>query len=289
MLHQTPKEPTPSRATRRLRTWLANGYERLSLAWHNWRQGRGRVSARRLDSGLVLLDDGSRRIHVPQLRTSLAFRDGINARLEAVASKYLGTTAYVPRHGSVVIDIGAGIGEFTLWCADNGASVIAFEPDPLAYRCLELNTVALADVQIYPYALWKERTKLRLHGSADTAESSLIEDGRSNGRGADVEAWPLDGLEFLTRLAMIDLVKIDGEGVEPEIILAASRTLRRTRIVAVDVGASGRRPNLRARVEGALSAQNFRIVDHERSDTILALNSAMVGPLNNRVLGRRGS
>jgi FkbM family methyltransferase len=289
MLHQPLKEPPPSRAAQRLRTLLANSYERLSLVWHGWRHGRSRTSARRVEAGLVLLDDGSRKIHVPQLRSSLAFGDGIGARLDAVAGKYLGGAAYVPGPGNVVIDIGAGIGEFTIWCADHGAGVIAFEPDPLAFACLERNIVALSNVQIHPYALWKERTKLRLYGSADTTESSLIEDEGSRGRGADVEAWPLDGLEFLTRLAMIDLIKIDGEGVEPEIILAAPRTLRRTRIVAVDVGASARRPNLRARVEAALAAQNFRIVDHGRKDTILALNAAMVGPLNNRVLGRRGS
>ena len=93
----------------------------------------------------------------------------------------------------------------------------------------------------------------------------------------------------MTRLPVIDLMKIDGEGVEPEIIFGASRTLTRTRVVAVDIGASDRRPNLKGRVEMALNGLNFRIVAHERSDTILALNTSMVGPFNNRVLGRRGS
>jgi FkbM family methyltransferase len=223
------------------------------------------------------------------MRTSLAFRDGINARLDAVADKYLAGTGYVPRDGDIVIDIGAGIGEFTLWCADRGATVIAFEPDPLAFACLERNTVPFPDVRIYPYALWKERANLRLHASIDTTSSSLIEDGKANARNSDVEAWPLDGMDFLVRFALIDLIKIDGEGVEPEIIAASVRTLRKTRIVAVDIGATDRRPNLASRVEAALTAQNFRVVEHERKDTMLALNSAMVGPLNNRVLDRRGS
>ena len=87
------------------------------------------------------------------------FSGGIDARLEAVAAKYVGGTGYVPREGDVVVDVGAGIGEFTLWCADAGARVVAFEPDPLAFACLEQNTAALAGVQIFPYALWKERTQ----------------------------------------------------------------------------------------------------------------------------------
>ena len=103
------------------------------------------------------VDDGVRHIYVPNVRRAGVFRNGINAWLESVAEKYVGQTGYVPREGDVVIDVGAGIGEFTLWCAAAGARVVAFEPDPLAFACLEKNTAALGTVQIYPYALWKER------------------------------------------------------------------------------------------------------------------------------------
>jgi FkbM family methyltransferase len=273
----------------RLQARLLFEYNRLSLARQAKKLGRGRAVALGTEGDLVRVDDGVRQIYVPHVRRAAVFSDGINAWLEAVADKYVGTTGYAPREGDVVIDCGAGIGEFTLWCAGAGATVIAFEPDPLAFACLEKNTASLTGLQLYPYALWKERTNLRLHGSLDTTESSLIEDGKANARNVDVEAWPLDRLQFMTRIPVIDLMKIDGEGVEPEIIFGASRTLTRTRVVAVDIGASDRRPNLKARVEMALNGLNFRIVAHERSDTILALNTAMVGPFNNRVLGRRGS
>ena len=259
------------------------------MAWQGMRSGRGRAVALRSDSGLVAVDDGMRKIYVPHVRLAADFQTGISARLEAVAEKYLGQTGYAPREGDVVVDIGAGLGEFTLWCAAAGARVIAFEPDPLAFECLQKNTGAFPNVEIHPFALWKEHTNLRLHGSLDTRESSLIEDGKANTRNSDVVAWPLDQVQFLARLPVIDLMKVDGEGVEPEIIAGAVRTLRRTRIVAVDVGATDRRPNLKARVAAALSGENFRIVDHDRSDTMLALNSAMVGPTNNRVLARRSS
>jgi len=273
----------------RLQGRLQFEYSRLALAWQMRRNGHGRPPAVRSDSGLVQVDDGSRRLYLPHVRRAAVFCRGIDARLEEVAEKYVGATGYAPREGDVVVDIGAGIGEFSLWCASMGASVIAFEPDPLALACLEKNTASLGGVQIYPYALWKERTNLRLHGSPDTTESSLIEDGKANLRNVDVEAWPLDRLQSTARLPVIDLMKIDGEGVEPEIILGAPRTLMRTRVLVVDIGATDRRPNLKARVETALDNMNFRAVPHERSDTILALNTSMVGPVNTRVLGRRNS
>jgi hypothetical protein len=58
-------------------------------------------------------------------------------------------------------------------------------------------------------------------------------------------------------------------------------------VIGVDVGATIRRPNLRSRVEAMLSDMGFRAIPNDSSDAILALNTAMVGPFNNRVLGRR--
>ena len=34
---------------------------------------------------------------------------------------------------------------------------------------------------------------------------------------------------------------------------------------------------------------DFRPIPHDRNETVLALNTAMVGPFNSRVLGRRNS
>ncbi len=273
----------------RLQSRLALEYRRLTLAWQARRQGRGRPVALDEQGDLLSVHDGARQIFIPHIGRADDFAAGVTARLEAVAEKYVGDTGYVPREGDVILDIGAGIGEFTLWCADTGARVIAFEPDPLALACLERNTGLYPAVSIHPYALWKERVDLRLHGATDTGESSLIEDGRANVRAADVEAWPLDMLPFMAQLPVIDFMKCDGEGVEPEILAGAARTLRRTRVLAIDVGATDRRPNLRARVEAALEAASFRALDNGRPDTILALNTAMVGPFSNRVPGRRGS
>ena len=98
-------------------------YNRLALAWRARRLGlvgrARRAPFRRF--GLVRVDDGMRKIYVPHVRRADRFQTGISRRLEAVAEKYLGATGYAPREGDVVVDVGAGIGEFTLWCADAGA------------------------------------------------------------------------------------------------------------------------------------------------------------------------
>ena len=253
------------------------------------REKRGRAVSLHQEGDLVRVHDGTREFFIPHVRLAGSFRNGISAWLESVAEKYVGGTGYAPREGDIVVDIGAGLGEFTLWCADAGARVVAFEPDPLAFACLERNVAGHDSVQVVPYALWKERADLRLHGSTDTTESSLIEDGRANSRNADVEAWPLDHLEFMVKLPVIDFMKVDGEGVEPEILAGGTRALRRTRILSVDVSSIEKRPNLRPRVETLLDSLSFRWLPHDRNDTIFALNTAMVGPFSTRVPDRPGS
>ena len=273
----------------RLQNRLLLHYQRWSLSRHAKRAGRGRAVSLQRDGDLVEVHDGARRLMVPDIALAADFRNGIAPRLEEVAARYIGDTGYQPRTGDIIVDIGAGIGEFTLWCADAGARVVAFEPDPRAFECLSRNTAIQPEVSAHPYALWKERIDLRLHGSPDTRQSSLIEDGRANERSADVEAWPLDALRFMVELAVIDFMKIAGEGVEPEILAGAHRTLRRTRILAVNVATNARRKNLKSRVEAALDTVGFRPLPNGQSDTIMALNVAMVGPFNSRAHGLRGS
>lgn len=275
--------PSPSKLSSR----LAFELHRLAASWRTLRQGRG-VKLTRAD-GAIRISDGTRSLSIPHVRAALRFQEGIEAQLDAVAQKYIGETGYLPRESDVIIDIGAGIGEFTLWCAAQGASVLAFEPDPLAFASLAGNVASLPNVRTSPVALWKERADLRLYASEDTSESSLIEDGRACLRTADVEAWPLDGVREASALPVIDFMKVDGEGVEPEILAGAVRTLRRTRIVAVDVSASDRRANLPQRVEALLEPLSFRPLAHRRGQTILALNVAMVGPFSSRVGGLHGS
>lgn len=281
--------PQPQAPLPRVQNGLLLQLHRLALSWHAVRHGRGRAVTLSREAGLVRVHDGARQLHIPHPRRAGCYRSGIGARLDAVAEKYLGGTGYVPRQSDVVVDIGAGIGEFTLWCADAGARVVAFEPDPLAFACLERNVAARPDVRAFSCALWKERANLRLHGTHDTNDSSLIEDGKAGSRLSDVEAWPLDQLRAVAGLPVIDLMKLDGEGVEPEILAGGIRTLRRTRVIAVDLGAVDKRPNLAARVESTLESLGFRRLAHDRSDTMLALNTAMVGPFNSRVGGPRGS
>ncbi len=167
------------------------------------------------------------------------------------------------RPGGIVLDVGANIGEVSLICREFGAVVYAFEPDPVEFSCLEANS----DSQIYPQcvALWNSTGLSTLFLANETSDSSLFEPVKSEGL-ATVGTKTLDDWaeENLAPGQIIDLIKLEAEGAEPEILEGASKTLSQVRFISADVGferpgAVGLESTLPA-VANFLLARNFSIV-----------------------------
>lgn len=247
---------------------------RLQLAWHALRHGRGRPVSLLPSGDAFRIDDGLRSLLLPAMRRAPRYRRGINARLQEVGELYGGGRHYRPREGDWVIDVGAGVGEFALWCCDQGTNVVAFEPDPRAFRCLVANLPRGGDAVALPYALWKRREDLKLHAASQTLRSSLLA-GERRGATVAVEAWPLDAVPQVARLPAIDFLKLDGVGVEPEILAGAAGMLRRTRLVAVDLAAAPQRSGLAAKVAAILQGLRFVPLAGGGDRILFAANTAM--------------
>ncbi len=116
------------------------------------------------------------------------------------------------RHRSVFADVGANIGQYSLYAASLGHYVEAFEPQPSNYQSL-LRNIGLNKFinSIYPFqiaiSLKRKITVLRLNNN-DTAGKSGIQIGQS-------------GNYFLvcdTLRPIYDYVKIDVDGIELDIV-----------------------------------------------------------------------
>ena len=150
-----------------------------------------------------------------------------------------------------IIDIGAGLGDFTAyaaWRSPNG-TVLAYEPFPESFALLkqnlELNHVR--NVEAQPYAVAAASGKLRLNiGSEHAVQHTTTEEGA---RTIEVPAITLESIFVDQAVTGCDLLKMDVEGAEYGILLNASAdTLRKIKRIALeyhDHTPAGTHPQLR--------------------------------------------
>lgn len=127
--------------------------------------------------------------------------------------------------GGTVVDGGAFIGDHT--CAylekvgPNG-TVLAFEPNPKAFKCLAHNC---PKAELYPVALGSRMSSARFLEHENAGASSLTIDAENK----DVSVITLDSI----KLDRLDFMKLDLEGYECEALQGAVNTIGKFRPVMV--------------------------------------------------------
>jgi len=132
----------------------------------------------------------------------------------------------------VIIDCGSNIGELFLSLEIKNIDVVyfGFEPDKEAFRCLTLNVNDNSN--LYNSALSIDNKTSKLFVDDEGGNSSLINFGSKEF--VEVNQISLDSLNIKSR---IKLFKVEAEGLEPEVLQGARKTLEHTEFVSVDFGA----------------------------------------------------
>ena len=124
------------------------------------------------------------------------------------------------------------MGDLQLYFIGLGTKVQYFgiEPNPIDFRCLEsnLNPGHFA----WNLALWNETKTLKFYVDSKSASSSLIEPPYFTDI-LSIKTVRLDEVELPPK---IKLLKIEGEGAEPEILEGCRDILKRVEYISVDVG-----------------------------------------------------
>ena len=134
------------------------------------------------------------------------------------------------RPGMTVIDVGANIGEHTMYAAclvGKDGSVYSFEPIPHLYEQIHDSVKQNhfeSIVHTKNYALGKEDMTEKLHVSKNAGGSSIVHDDDTQEL---ITVNVKKGDSELLLLNKVDVVKIDVEGYEYEVLLGMKEVLRR--------------------------------------------------------------
>lgn len=147
---------------------------------------------------------------------------------------------FVPvENGWTVVDVGAGLGDFTVFVARRcpDSTIFAFEPLPESYDLLVANLVLnrLANVRTVPGALAGTSGTLHLSSQPGLAERSRTHTGPADGPTFPVPAIGLAQAFERFGIQQCDFLKMDCEGAEYDILFGAPEdALRRIRRIAME-------------------------------------------------------
>lgn len=219
---------------------------------------RSSSRARRIDDRFYLVEDGKSSLYFCE-RTRLPrylWRDGIAHCFDQMKTKYQSGSVRV-EPGDVVVDVGANIGEFSLAVSGIAGRILAFEPDPLPFRCLEANGAAAGNITPMAFALSNKPGTVEFYQATATADSSIVQPD-TDARIIKIEARTLDDVIESLGIEKVDFLKLEAEGWEPEVLEGAARTLKRTRKVAVDGGPERQGQSTYDAVSSMLKAAGFK-------------------------------
>lgn len=174
--------------------------------------------------------------------------------------------------GDYIIDCGANMGDLQLYFQyiKKRIKYLGIEPNPLDYDCLKNNL--FMDANSLNDALWNINSEMKFYVDSNSASSSLIQPPNFS-EVVVVKARRLDQLDLPTK---IKLLKVEGEGAEPEIIEGARGIFRNIQFITVDVGPERgvNQVSTRKEVMKILLDSNFNLIienPHQRK-TILFKN-----------------
>lgn len=161
----------------------------------------------------------------------------------------------VVEESSIVYDVGAHLGYYSMLAAELGAEVHAFEPSDRTLLSLGRNVDGLA--RIVPKGVWSTDTRLELqdfgsaHSAVNTFVSSRDESLDEPDATYEVPVTSIDAYAAATG-SIPTLVKIDAEGAELEVLRGAANTLTLHRpFVTIEVGDAEADPHSRRAIEMA--------------------------------------
>ena len=164
--------------------------------------------------------------------------NGLAQRGKMLRSQYL--FDFIEGPINTVIDVGANSGDLILALPHDTREYIAFEPIHEEWRALEKNCGMRGFRRPFCIAASNSDSDIEIYVSTQGGDSSIIQPANGFSEKRTVVASKLDSVlasqQIGRVLTVVDLLKIEAEGFEPEVLEGSIQTLKICRWVAVDGG-----------------------------------------------------
>ena len=199
--------------------------------------------------------------------------------------------------GATFVDVGANVGLFSLlasrWVGPHGR-VVSLEPSSREFarlrRHVELNR--LTNVLTLQVAAGDERGHALLHVAEgrypglNTLASSFMYAGIAEDRTEEVAVMPLDDLLPAQGIETVSVIKIDVEGLEPQVVQGARETIRRIRpAVVLEIAGAALDPAHEGRrsIERLLTGAGYQFAAVEGETASIRRTSDLAQPAENLI------
>ncbi|MFA5792099.1 MAG: FkbM family methyltransferase [Candidatus Paceibacterota bacterium] len=128
--------------------------------------------------------------------------------------------------GDIVLDIGGNIGFYSLLLArlvGVKGEVHVFEPDPVNYKHLRMNTRKYPNIKTYNVAAGANTAIIKLYCSEYLNVDHQTYDSCENRNSIEVQCVSIDN--YLNHIIKVDFVKIDVQGFDYQVILGMKRII----------------------------------------------------------------
>ncbi len=132
----------------------------------------------------------------------------------------------------LAMDIGANIGNHSLYFSDHFKKVRSFEPNPATFTLLSFNLRGISNAIPFNFGLGQESGQIELNENMQNmGESSIVYKTQGNTRTVKIELKVLD--EISSEITDLIFMKIDVEGYEHSVLAGGASTIERHQPIIV--------------------------------------------------------
>ena len=204
--------------------------------------------------------------HTPTVYRTLNLSSGLEWRTNLLAKSY-GISYFktvFSKKNPVVIDIGANIGEFSMYCVKKNSKVYSVEHDKVVFPMLKLNVEKFfPNIVPFNMSISNNTGKQNLYYATLTGSTTIVEPIKTD----DYEKIELENFSSEN--------KCDAEGAEPEIIKGLRKNSDRIGYITIDTIGERNGEDTTDEVVELLKERNFEIIkipDEQMGRVVIAKN-----------------